>query len=36
MPYVSMTSSDSVIAKLRARSLGDEFTDHAFRVKEVK
>lgn len=35
-PYVNMTNTDEVIAKLRARSLAREFPDHIFVALEVE
>lgn len=34
-PFASMSSTDMVVARLRARSLAREFPDHTFTAKEV-
>ena len=34
-PYVNMTSTDELCAKIRARSLAREFPDLKFKAKEV-
>lgn len=34
-PFVNMTCTDLVVAKLRARSLSREFPDHVFVALEV-